>query len=222
MSTSADAAASKDKEGESSCDDEWFGPDNLPSVEGAADAVAAAAVRVGCITTDYAMQNVLLQIGLNLLSLDGVAVKSVRQYVLKCDACYDITTKMDKLFCPSCGNPSLAKLGVTLRKNGQPDFHYAKGRRVNIRGSKYPLPNPKGGRQGDLLLREDQLLTGVWKQRRTKTETMTTMFADCNSADLMAARSVVGADVVVGFGRRNPNALKGRERRGKKKPSGGK
>ena len=137
-----------------------------------------------------------------------------------------ITTKMDKLFCPSCGNPSLAKLGVTLRKNGQPDFHYAKGRRVNIRGSKYPLPNPKvrtewyavmcsgvcggvprlvvlcccldtpplfppplppalplsshpvcvqGGRQGDLLLREDQLLTGVWKQRRTKTETMTTM-----------------------------------------------
>jgi hypothetical protein len=56
-----------------------------------------------------------------------------------------ITTKMDKLFCPTCGNPSLAKLGVTLRKNGQPDFHYAKGRRVNIRGSKFPLPNPKVG-----------------------------------------------------------------------------
>lgn len=146
---------------------------------------------VGCVVYPCLLpQNVLLQIGLNLLSLDGVAVKSVRQYVLKCDACYEyvgapsrlcvrahspqtppsptrstwgvvpdvvcasapppswpvclsITTKMDKLFCPSCGNPSLAKLGVTLRKNGQPDFHYAKGRRVNIRGSKYPLPNPK-------------------------------------------------------------------------------
>ena len=78
----------------------------------------------------------------------------------------------------------------------------------------------QGGRQGDLLLREDQLLSGVWKQRLAKKDTMTTMFADCNSADLMAPRSTVGADVVVGFGRRNPNAMKGRERRGKKKPSG--
>jgi hypothetical protein len=33
----------------------------------------------------------------------------------------------------------------------------------------------------------------------------------------MAARSVVGAEVVVGFGRKNPNSLRGRERRGKKK-----
>jgi RNA-binding protein NOB1 len=77
----------------------------------------------------------------------------------------------------------------------------------------------QGGRQGDLLLREDQLLTGVWKQRLNKKETTATMFADCNSADLMAPRSVIGADVVVGFGRRNPNSRKGRERRGKKKPS---
>jgi hypothetical protein len=50
---------------------------------------------------------------------------------------------MDKLFCPRCGNASLAKLGVTLRRDGQPDYHYAKGRRVNIRGSKFPLPTPK-------------------------------------------------------------------------------
>ncbi len=77
----------------------------------------------------------------------------------------------------------------------------------------------QGGRNGDLLLREDQLLTGIWKHRLTKKETTSTMFADCNSADLMAPRSVVGAEVVVGFGRRNPNAMKGRERRGKKKQS---
>ncbi len=89
------------------------------------------------------MQNVLLQIGLNLLSLDGMAVHSVRSWVLKCDSCYDITTKTDKLFCPSCGNPTLAKLGVTLRQDGQPIFHYRKGRQANVRGTKYPLPAPK-------------------------------------------------------------------------------
>ena len=34
-------------------------------------------------------QNVLLQIGLNLLSLEGMAVHSVRQWVLKCDSCFE-------------------------------------------------------------------------------------------------------------------------------------
>lgn len=77
----------------------------------------------------------------------------------------------------------------------------------------------QGGRDGDLLLREDQLLTGVWKQRARKKEKLTTMFADCNIADLMAPKLTLGADVVVGFGKRNPNAMKGRERRGKPKPS---
>jgi RNA-binding protein NOB1 len=77
----------------------------------------------------------------------------------------------------------------------------------------------QGGRKGDLLLREDQLLTGVWKQRMQKKETLTTMFADCNIADLLAPKTTVGADIVVGYGKRNPNALKGRERRGKPKAS---
>ena len=81
------------------------------------------------------------------------------------------------------------------------------------------LNRRQGGRQGDLLLREDQLLTGVWKQRLANKETTSTMFADVNSADLMAPRSTIGAGVLVGYGRKNPNALKGRERRGKKKPA---
>ena len=122
-------------------------------------------------------QNVLLQIGLNLLSLDGMAVHSVRQWVLKCDSCYEyvtrllalpshcspanrtilqparppapppfprrITTKVDKLFCPHCGNATLAKLGVTLRADGEPVYYYKHGRQANVRGTKYPLPAPR-------------------------------------------------------------------------------
>ncbi len=44
---------------------------------------------ISSLLLGWPLQNVMLQIGLNLLSLDGVAVKSVRQYVLKCDACYE-------------------------------------------------------------------------------------------------------------------------------------
>ena len=47
-------------------------------------------------------QNVLLQIGLNLLSLDGVAVKSVRQYVVQCDACYEYVPALAGV-CGVCG-----------------------------------------------------------------------------------------------------------------------
>lgn len=225
----------------------------------------------------------LLQMGLNLFSVQGLVVRSVKQWVLKCDACFEITKQMDRMFCPSCGNAALARLGVTLQKNGKPRYHYRRNRRVNTRGTKFALPAPKvrvasvragrggacrgvcvwpwrewreaggargrrggggagawahssrllcwrpvavrrfgcvslqGGRDGDLLLREDQLLTGVWGQRNRKKQTVTTMFADCNSADLLAPSKSIGADVVVGFGRRNPNAAKGRERRGAKK-----
>lgn len=44
--------------------------------------------------------------------------------------------------------------------------------RINLRGAKvftkplqqYSIPKPKGGKELDLLLREDQLLEGKWKQ----------------------------------------------------------
>jgi len=211
--------AAEDAEEEDDGDGEWIGPDSF--IVTSASVQDDGRVRVGCITTDFAMQNVMLQIGLNLLSVSGKAIRTVKQWVLKCDSCYDITTKMDRLFCGKCGNPTLARLGVTLKANGQAQFHYKKGRVVNLRGSKFPLPKPKGGRTGDLLLREDQLLTGVWKQRFKKKSTTGTMFADVNIADLLPSKMSVGAEVVVGCGRRNPNAAKGRERRGKAKPSHG-
>ena len=34
------------------------------------------------------LQNVLLQIGLNLISPDGMVIKEVRTYVLQCKACF--------------------------------------------------------------------------------------------------------------------------------------
>jgi len=32
-------------------------------------------INVACLTTDFAMQNVLLQMNLNLLSVDGISIK---------------------------------------------------------------------------------------------------------------------------------------------------
>lgn len=93
---------------------------------------------------------------------------------------------------------------------------------MSKRGTKYPLPAPKGGRAPDLLLREDQLLTGQWNQRMRKKKAATTKLAEATAGDFLAPRHASSSEVVVGYGRRNPNAMKGRERRGAKKKNKGK
>ena len=42
----------------------------------------------GCMTADFAMQNVLLQMGLNLVGLEGKRIEKVKTWVLRCHACF--------------------------------------------------------------------------------------------------------------------------------------
>lgn len=42
----------------------------------------------GCMTADFAMQNVLLQMGLNLVGLEGKRIEKVKNWVLRCHACF--------------------------------------------------------------------------------------------------------------------------------------
>ena len=46
----------------------------------------------------------------------------------------------------------------------------------------FSVPKPKGGRGGDLLLAEDQMMVGVWAQRVKKKESINSFFADTNGA----------------------------------------
>lgn len=43
---------------------------------------------VACMTTDFAMQNVLLQMGLNLVGVEGRRIDKVKTWVLRCHACF--------------------------------------------------------------------------------------------------------------------------------------
>jgi RNA-binding protein NOB1 len=45
-------------------------------------------LRTGCMTADFAMQNVLLQMGLNLVGLEGKRIEKVKSWVLRCHACF--------------------------------------------------------------------------------------------------------------------------------------
>eukprot|EP01138_Halocafeteria_seosinensis_P011784 gb/GECG01012042.1/.p1 GENE.gb/GECG01012042.1/~~gb/GECG01012042.1/.p1 ORF type:complete len:450 (+),score=67.45 gb/GECG01012042.1/:1-1350(+) len=167
---------------------------------------------VCCVTGDFTMQNVLLGMGIGIASPNGRVIRKVKQFVLKCDACFQITRDTSKKFCPFCGNNTLARLGVTIDSKGKHHYHLKKDRKVNTRGTKYALPKPKGGRQGDLLLREDQLLQGVWNQKLRTKEKPVNMFGE----DFYVPEKKT-KQLPVGFGNKNPNEKKGRERRGQKK-----
>lgn len=45
-------------------------------------------VITGCITTDFAMQNVLMHMGLSLVGVDGKKIDKVKTWVLRCHACF--------------------------------------------------------------------------------------------------------------------------------------
>lgn len=45
-------------------------------------------MKSACMTGDYAMQNVALQMGLNLVSMEGGGVRQVKTWVLRCHGCF--------------------------------------------------------------------------------------------------------------------------------------
>ena len=176
-----------------------------------------------CATADYAMQNVLLQLGLRLVGVDGLVIARTKRWVLRCGACFHLEDDASKLFCSRCGSTPLRRVAVGVDASGARRVYLNKNKAPNARGSKFGLPKPgKAGRyEGELLLREDQLHTGIWRQKAARARSAKaarSVFGPEVTESLEALQLVQRANLTVGVGRKNPNAMSnGRERRGKKK-----
>ncbi|KAG2448975.1 hypothetical protein HYH02_005729 [Chlamydomonas schloesseri] len=118
------------------------------------------------VTADFAMQNVMLQMGLRLVTRDGKQITRVSRWALRCSACYFVTKEAGRLFCPRCGNMTMDKVEVTVGPGGAEFFGVRK--KFILRGTRYSLPKPKGGRQAvrNPILREDVLLARQAGNRR--------------------------------------------------------
>ncbi|ORX65965.1 hypothetical protein DL89DRAFT_249800 [Linderina pennispora] len=144
---------------------EWITPNNVKlhqaaSAMGMKNAMSdrpKAILKVACVTSDFAMQNVILKMGINLVTPDGIAVRRLRTWVLRCHACFELTGDMNKQFCPACGHPTLKRCSVTTSTNGQLQVHLKKDYRYNLRGTVYSMPKPHGGKHTirDIITRED-------------------------------------------------------------------
>jgi len=142
-----DEEESEEEEDESD-DEGWITPSNIVDVKrsyGVETVQTEDKMSVGCLTTDFAMQNVLIQMGLRVLSVDGMLIKQVKSYVLRCYGCFRITKNTTLRFCPHCGNNTLKRLTTSIDENGSMRFHLARNYTIHKK-KKFSLPRPQGGK----------------------------------------------------------------------------
>lgn len=167
-------------EGGSDDDEGWITPGNIINVKKnfGAEILEEQEVEVACITTDFAMQNVLKQIGLNVTALDGRIIKHMRTFILRCYSCCKTTTDCTKIFCPKCGHKTLKRVAISVNDKGEQMVHINARHQITSKFKNQPLPMPKGGKHAsNPILFEDQPLP---QQRLSKKAQMKTDAMDEN------------------------------------------
>lgn len=66
-------------------EDSWITPSNIGSIK--LNPANRDTVTVACLSTDFAVQNVLLHMGLRVIAADGMLVKRLKTWILRCYAC---------------------------------------------------------------------------------------------------------------------------------------
>jgi len=129
---------SRHSKGDADDEGEWITPLNVEEQRFSLSHVHSTVPlsSVACVTTDYAMQNVMLQMGLRLISVNGLAISSVRIFALKCHACFAVTREMDRVFCPSCGSTTLIKMAIQTNADGSISYRGGYKKHYNNRGTK--------------------------------------------------------------------------------------
>ncbi|KAM5263468.1 RNA-binding protein NOB1 [Ctenodactylus gundi] len=196
----------------------WITPSNIKQIQQELDKCdVPKGVRVGCVTTDFAMQNVLLQMGLHVLAVNGMLIREARSYILRCHGCFRTTSDMNRVFCAHCGNKTLKKVSVTVSDDGTLHMHFSRNPKVlNPRGLRYSLPTPKGGKYAvNPHLTADQRFPQLRLSRKARQKTDVfapdyvagvSPFAENDISSRSATLQV--RDSTLGAGRRrlNPNA----------------
>lgn len=154
--------------------DGWITPSNVKAVkrEMTKDIRETKPVIVACMTTDFSVQNVCKQIGLNLSAIDGRVIKETRTFVLRCYTCFHVTTLVHKVFCPKCGHKTLKRCSVSINSDGQQTIHINVRRPLTARGKNKSLPRPQGGKHStNPILFEDQPIPKQMPSRVARTKT---------------------------------------------------
>lgn len=219
------------KDAESDSDEGWITPSNIRRRQAKDEAASSKSrteikhLQVATMTGDFAMQNVLLQMNLNLLSTKTCQrISQIKRFILRCHACFSTTKDVSKQFCPRCGKPTLTRVSCSTNDKGEVKLHLKANMQWNNRGNVFSVPKPVGGssnqkwqgpRQGggqggwgnELILAEDQkeYIRAMSSMKRTKEKNL--MDEDTLPGILSGSRTQGSGRPKVGGGR-NVNSRK--------------
>ncbi|KAH9077028.1 hypothetical protein EDB83DRAFT_2514735 [Lactarius deliciosus] len=161
----------EDPVGDDDGEGEWITPENVslhkaralgltPSDHNSTAAKDKEIIPVGCMTADFAMQNVLLQMGLSLVGMEGKKIQKVKTWNLQ--GCVEEVLPSPVAIPPCFARPSQYQSpSAFLRLHLPMQVHLKKNFQYRTRGTIYSIPAPKPGSAktgcGEgLILREDQ------------------------------------------------------------------
>lgn len=183
----------EDGDGEADDNDEdgWITPQNIDNVykkmgynkpqSFTVDPMMQDRVTVACMTSDFSIQNCLLQMGLLVVSpKDGLMIREAKKIVFRCHACFKIfhdPSKIKNNFCPHCGNlDTLKRVQYVIDKNGEKRVIINFKRPIKVKGTNQQLPRPRGGKHANNpILTADQR---VYKDKTPKALRMARLGAD--------------------------------------------
>lgn len=156
---------SDEDKGDDSEDGEWITPGNIHKMgaDGTRQAggVQAFSSGIACVTSDFAMQNTLMHLGVPIVGPNGMRIHELRLWMLRCTGCFTLVMDSTRQFCPSCGSgDTLRRVNYTVNSNGDRHLFINFRKHISTRGNIYTIPKPRGGKKGTnrtLVLREDQL-----------------------------------------------------------------
>ena len=104
---------------------EWITPENIDSKlgkfkiqEDKLKKEAESPINVNICTADFTVQNVALKMGIPVLGIDGMRIRKIKNYVLKCYACSYFIFDTSKVFCQDCGYNTLMKIACSINSEG--------------------------------------------------------------------------------------------------------
>ncbi|KAI1127892.1 Nin one binding Zn-ribbon like-domain-containing protein [Nemania abortiva] len=217
----------KPQEEEDDDDEGWITPSNLKKHQAKDRLVlpeqpVQRVLKVALLTSDYAMQNVLLRINLNLVSSGLARITRVKTWVLRCHGCFQVTRDMSKQFCPRCGQPTLTRVSCSTDQAGNFNIYLKKNFQWNNRGNVYSVPKPVhgsasgkargpgGGKNGwgrELIFAEDQKEYERKSTEQRKAKQRDLMDEDYLPSILSGNRQSAPGKIRIGAGR-NVNSRK--------------
>lgn len=141
---------------------EWITSENIQIIE-ERDRTTGTTFDGGmaCVTSDFAMQNTLLHLGVPIVGTSGMRISELRLWLLRCTGCFHVIMDTTRQFCPACGSgDTLRRVNYVVNSNGERQLFINFKKHISTRGTIYNLPKPRGGKRGtnrSLVLREDQL-----------------------------------------------------------------